>query len=183
MPSTPISASFFMFSQGKLPSMYFLAFALNSPWARSRTVATIRRCCSVNWKSIACAPGRSPARAQTGALPCPRAYRRVSGKSIRADTGAGPDIRWGRRDHVAYSITLSAIASIASGISIPSCLAVRRSMLKSNLVGCWTRSKSFSVLTSKLRTTIPVLSQRRCTGTIPLSRGLPSIVQQRLKNL
>ena len=31
MPSTPISASFFMFSQGNVPSMYFCAFALNSP--------------------------------------------------------------------------------------------------------------------------------------------------------
>ena len=28
---TPISASFFMFSQGNVPSMYLCAFALNSP--------------------------------------------------------------------------------------------------------------------------------------------------------
>ena len=54
MPSTPISASFFMFSQGNVPSIHFCALALNSLWARSRTVATIRFCSPVSWKSIAC---------------------------------------------------------------------------------------------------------------------------------
>jgi hypothetical protein len=43
-----------MLAQGNVPSMYFCAFALNSPWASSRTAATIRRCCSVSWKSIVC---------------------------------------------------------------------------------------------------------------------------------
>src|SRR5262245_39638566 len=56
MPSTPSSASFFMFGQGKVPSMYFCAFGLNSASTRSRTVETMLRCCSVSLKSIAAAP-------------------------------------------------------------------------------------------------------------------------------
>src|SRR6185437_16963961 len=54
-PSTPISASFFMLAQGKVPSMYFAAFGLNSFSTNSRTVATMLRCCSVRLKSTCAA--------------------------------------------------------------------------------------------------------------------------------
>src|SRR5215471_226604 len=51
MPSTPISASRFMFGHGKVPSIYFCAFGLNSFSTSSLTVATMLRCCSVRLKS------------------------------------------------------------------------------------------------------------------------------------
>src|SRR3954471_2583068 len=52
MPSTPISASLFMFSAGHVPSRYLMARGANSFWHVLRTTLTNSRCSSLNLKSM-----------------------------------------------------------------------------------------------------------------------------------
>jgi len=52
MPSTPMSASVFMFSAGQVPSRYLIARGANSFWQTLRTVSTRARCYSLMLKSM-----------------------------------------------------------------------------------------------------------------------------------